>query len=126
VSGDIDTVTAQIAELARRARQAPSQAAGVQLLAHAVELAANPLQRVELLMRLADTAGRAAREAAGHALKGQGLPGGTSATWTEIAEAAGLDRATAWRQFHRGEALSWSPAARGVRQVTRSGAESRS
>jgi hypothetical protein len=119
VSGDIDMVTAEIADLTRRAREDASPTAGVQLLAQAVGLAVDPLQRIELMMLLADAAGRAAYEAAGLALKGQGRSGAAPATWAEIADAAGLDRSTAWRQYHGGEALSWSPAARGVRQAAR-------
>lgn len=115
----------QIADLARRAREA-TPTARVALLAEAVGLACEPLQRLELLMLLADAAGRAAHDSAGQALRGQGMPEGRPATWAEIGDAAGLSRDTAWRQFHGGEALSWSPAARGVRQATRRGEGSRS
>ena len=117
---DFDVVVGQIADLARRARQAtPTVRAG--LFAEAVGLARDPLQRIELLMLLVDAAGRAAHEAAGHALRGQGMPEAKPATWSQIAEAAELTRDTAFRQWHGGEALSWSPAARGVRQATRRG-----
>jgi hypothetical protein len=117
---DVDMVVDQIADLVRRAREA-SPAARVELLAQAVGLAWDPLQRIELLMLVADAAGRAAHEAAGNALVGQGRPEGKAATWADIAEAAGLSRDTAFRQFHGGQALSWSPAARGVRQAVRRG-----
>ena len=117
---DVDMVVDQIADLARRAREA-TPTVRVGLLAEAVGLARDPLQRLELLMLVADAAGRAAREAAGHALTGQGMPEKQRATWSRIAEAAGLTKDTAFRQFHGGQALSWSPAARGVRQAVRRG-----
>jgi hypothetical protein len=121
---DVDMLVDQIADLARRARGA-APAARVGLLAEAVGLACDPLQRLELLMLLADAAGRAAHESAGHALTGRGMPEGRPATWAQIADAAGLTKDTVFRQFHGGEALSWSPAARGVRQATRRGEGSR-
>lgn len=113
-------VVDRIADLARRAREA-SSTARVGLLAEAVGLAEDPLQRVELLMLLADAAGRAAHEVVGCALAGRGMPEGRPATWAQIADVAGLSRDTAFRQFYGGEALSWSPAARGVRQAVRRG-----
>jgi hypothetical protein len=117
---DVDMMVDQIASLARQARAAgPTQR--VALLAEAAGLAMEPLQRIELLMLLADAAGRAAHEAAGQALRGAGTTQGRPATWAQIADAAGLSRDTAFRQWHGGQALSWSPAARGVRQATRRG-----
>ncbi|WP_055689453.1 hypothetical protein [Streptomyces prasinus] len=91
----------------------------VQLLATAVGLAVDPLRQLELLMRIADTAGRAAHDAAGRALRGVGRPDGEAATWSEIGEAADLSKDTAFRQFYGGAALSWSTATRGVRQAVR-------
>lgn len=108
----------RIANLVQRAhRAAPAEC--VQLLAEAVGLACDPLQRIGLLLLVADAAGRAAREATEHALRGYGTPGRKSATWSQIASAAGLTKDTAFRQFHGGQALSWSPAMRGVRQTQR-------
>lgn len=118
MSDDIDMVVDQIADLARQAREA-APAARVELLAQAVTLAWDPLQRIELLMLVADAAGRAAHAAAGDALQGEGMPESRPATWAQIADAAGISRDTAFRQFHSGQALSWPPAARGVRQSTR-------
>ncbi|MGK4578459.1 hypothetical protein [Kitasatospora sp. HPMI-4] len=118
---NVDMLVDQIADLAGQAREAESADARVALLAQAVGLAWNPLMRIELLMLLADAAGRAAHEAADSALQGKGMPEKRPATWSQIAEAATLTKDTAFRQFHGGEALSWSPATRGVRQATRRG-----
>lgn len=113
---DVDMVAEQIADLTQRAAvSAPT--ARVELLAEAVSLAYEPLRRVELTLLLVDAAGRAAHEAAGHAQAGQGMPGGTAATWEQIAAAAGIARDAAWRQWHHGAALSWPSWARGVRQT---------
>jgi hypothetical protein len=125
VSNDVEIfIERQIADLARQAREA-TPTARVELLAKAAALAWNPLQRVELLLLVADAAGRAAHETAGRALAGRGMPGDQPATWSQIGDAARLDKTTAFRQFHGGQALSWSPAARGVRQTTRRGEGSR-
>lgn len=118
---DVDMMGDRIAELTDRARTAESSAVRVALLAEAVGLALEPLQRIAVLMLLADAAGRAAHEAAGYALAGKGRAGETPATWTQIAKAAQLSRDTAFRQFYGGQALSWSPAARGIRQAARRG-----
>lgn len=115
---DESVLTDRIAHLARRARQA-DPVSRVALLAEAAELAWDPLQRIELLMLLTDASGRAAHDAVASALRGEGLLGGRSATWAQIADAAALSPSTAFRQWHSGQALSWSPAARGVRQADR-------
>ncbi|MFI8177987.1 hypothetical protein ACIF6H_32355 [Streptomyces microflavus] len=117
---NVDMMAAQIADLVRQANAAevmPTER--VQLLAQAVGLAVDPLHQLELVMLVANAAGRAAHDAAGRALRGEGRPAGKAATWTEIGGAAGLSKDTAFRQFHGGDALSWSPAARGVRQAVR-------
>ncbi|GHB75714.1 hypothetical protein GCM10010331_74410 [Streptomyces xanthochromogenes] len=117
---NVDMMAEQINDLIRQAYAdgtAPTEC--VQLLAQAVGLAVDPLHQLELLMLVTDTAGRAARDAAGRALRGEGCPGGKPATWTDIGGAASLSKDTAFRQFHGGDALSWSPAARGVRQAVR-------
>lgn len=113
-------VAEQIADLIRRANAAQTPPADrVQLLATAVGLAVEPLQQLELMMLVADTAGRAAHDAAGRALRGEGCPEGKPATWAEIGSAARLAKDTVFRQYHGGAALSWSPAKRGVRQAVR-------
>lgn len=110
----------QIADLLRQANaEETTPTERVQLLAQAVGLAVDPLHQLELVMLVADTAGRAAHDAAGRALRGEGRPEGKPATWTDIGGAASLSKDTAFRQFHGGDALSWSPAARGVRQTVR-------
>ncbi|OEJ20853.1 hypothetical protein AR457_41735 (plasmid) [Streptomyces agglomeratus] len=110
----------QIADLVRRANaDETTPAERVQMLAQAVGLAVDPLHQLQLMMLVADTAGRAAHDAAGRALRGEGRSQGRAATWTEIGAAASLSKDTAFRQFHGGDALSWSPAARGVRQAVR-------
>ncbi|MFJ6709237.1 MULTISPECIES: hypothetical protein [unclassified Streptomyces] len=117
---NVDMMAEQIADLIRQANAeetAPTER--VQLLAQAVGLAVDPLHQLELVMLVADTAGRAAHDAAGRALRGEGRPEGKAATWTDIGGAASLSKDTAFRQFHGGDALSWSPAARGVRQAVR-------
>lgn len=114
---DVDMLADQIADLARQARDAQSPTGRVAPLAEAVGLAVDPLMRLELLMLLADAAGRAAHEAAGCALAGDGMPEERRASWSQIGASAGLTKDTAWRQWRGGEALSWSPAARGVRQA---------
>lgn len=121
---NVDMVGAEIADLIEQARAAPPTAR-VELLARALGLAIDPLQRIELLMLLADAAGRAAHDNARQALAGQGRPDGRRATWEDIATAAALSRDTAFRQFHGGQALSWSPAKRGVRQIQRLGEDRR-
>lgn len=113
---NVDMLAEEINDLVRRAEQA-GPAERVQLLAHAVGLAVDPLQRIKLLMLVADRAGRAAHDSAARALRGEDRTG--PATWSQIADAAGLNKDTAFRQFHGGEALSWSPAARGVKQAVR-------
>ncbi|MEU3189526.1 hypothetical protein ABZ686_02525 [Streptomyces sp. NPDC006992] len=115
---DVDMLADRIAELERRA-QAAGRTDRAALLAEAAALAVNPLQRIALLMQLANAAGRAAHEAAGRALRGDGFPDGRPATWEQIGDAAGLSTSTAYRQFHTGKALSWSAPARGVRQAAR-------
>ncbi|MFF6787236.1 hypothetical protein [Streptomyces sp. NPDC012510] len=72
-------------------------------------------------MMVADRAGRAAHDSAARALRGEDRNG--PATWSQIADAARLSKDTAFRQFHGGEALSWSPAARGVKPAVRRPAE---
>ena len=114
----------EITDLVERAEVA-SPVARVELLAQAVGLAIDPLKRIKLLMLLGDAAGRAAHGATTEALAGEGRPSGTPATWAEISDAATLSRDTAYRQYYGGEALSWSPAARGVRQTQRRGGGSR-
>jgi hypothetical protein len=121
--GDDDVVTERIADLARQARNA-APVDRVLLLAQAAGLASNPLQRTELLMLLADAAGRAAHAAADAAQRGEGMPEGRPATWAQIGDAAAIPRETAYRQFHGGQALSWPPAARGVRHGSRTEARS--
>ncbi|MGV9277691.1 hypothetical protein [Streptomyces griseosporeus] len=115
---NVDMMGEEISDLVERSRKAPP-AERVQLLAEAAGLAVDPLQRLELMMLIADTAGRAARDAADRALRGEGRPGGKAATWAQIAAAAHLSKDTVFRQYHGGAALSWSPAARGVRQTVR-------
>ncbi|MFF3256439.1 hypothetical protein ACFYWP_36905 [Actinacidiphila glaucinigra] len=115
---NVDMAAARIAELVAQAADV-EPAERVELLATAVGVAVDPLQRIRLLMLVADAAGRAAHDSAGSALRGQGMPDGQAATWGQIAQAAGLAKDTAFRQFHGGEALSWSTATRGVRQATR-------
>lgn len=117
---NVDMMAEQIADLVRQANaDEATPTERVQLLAQAVGLAVDPLHQLELVMLVADMAGRAAHDAAGRALRGEGRPGGKPATWTEIGGAADLSKDTAFRQFHGGTALSWSPAARGVRQAVR-------
>ncbi|MET8855511.1 hypothetical protein [Streptomyces sp. NPDC004579] len=117
---NVDMMAEQIADLVRQASAEDAiPAERVQLLAQAVDLAVDPLRQLELLMLVADAAGRAAHEAAGRALRGEGRPESKAATWKEIGRAADLAKDTAFRQFHGGDALSWSPAARGVRQAVR-------
>ncbi|QDN84412.1 hypothetical protein [Streptomyces sp. RLB3-6] len=117
---NVDMMAEQIADLIRQASDDETTPGDrVQLLATALGLAVDPLHQIELLMLVADTAGRAAHDAAGRALRGEGRPGGKAATWTDIGSAASLTRDTAFRQFHGGEALSWAPGARGVRQAVR-------
>ncbi|MEU2098725.1 hypothetical protein ABZ741_21560 [Streptomyces globisporus] len=117
---NVDMMAEQITALLRQANaEETTPAERVQLLAQAVGLTVDPLHQLELLMLVADTAGRAAHDAAGRALRGEGLPAGKAGTWTEIGSAAALSKDTAFRQFHGGDALSWSPAARGVRQAVR-------
>lgn len=113
---NVDMLAEEINDLVRRAEQA-GPAERVQLLARAVGLAVDPLQRIKLLMLVADRAGRAAHDSAARALRGEDRNG--PATWSQIADAAGLNKDTAFRQFHGGEALSWAPAARGVKQAVR-------
>ncbi|MBC2869819.1 hypothetical protein [Streptomyces mexicanus] len=115
---NVDMMGAEISDLVQQAGEAPP-ADRVQLLARAVGLAVDPLQRLQLLMLVADAAGRAAHDAAGRALRGEGLPEEKAATWSQIAAAAAISKDTAFRQFHGGQALSWSSAARGVRQAVR-------
>ena len=118
---NVDMMADQVADLMRRASGAEVAADRVALLAQALGLALDPLVRVKLLMLLADAAGRAAHDAADCALAGKGRPGGRPASWSQIGDAAGLTKDTAYRQFYGGEALTWPPAMRGVRQVTRRG-----
>ncbi|MEW1551330.1 hypothetical protein [Streptomyces tsukubensis] len=117
---NVDMMAEQIDDLIRRAdAEETAPAERVQLLAQAVGLAVDPLRQLELMMLAADAAGRAAHDAAGRALRGEGRPEGKAATWTEIGASARLAKDTAFRQFHGGAALSWSTATRGVRQTTR-------
>lgn len=117
---NVDMMAEQIADLIRQANDdATAPGDRVQLLAAAVGLAVDPLRQIELLMLVADMAGRAAHDTAGRALRGEGRPGGKKATWAEIGSAAGLSKDTAFRQFHGGAALSWAPGPRGVRQAVR-------
>lgn len=122
---DAGTIEKQIADLARQACEA-EPTARVELLGKAAAIAWNPLQRMELLLMIADAAGRAAHAAVADALAGRGMPDGAPATWSQIADATKLTKDTAFRQYHGGEALSWSPATRGVRQATRRDEGSRS
>lgn len=121
---NVDMMAAEVEDRVRQAAEA-HPVARVGLLAEAVSLAVDPLVRLRVLMLLADAAGRAAHGVAGEALAGRGCPGGEPATWAQIGAAATLARDTAWRQWHGGEALSWSPAARGVRSAIRRGEGSR-
>ncbi|MFE4539685.1 hypothetical protein ACFRKB_32245 [Streptomyces scopuliridis] len=117
---NVDMMAEQITDLIRRARaDETTPTERVQLLAEAIGLTVDPLHQLELMMLVADTAGRAAHDAAGRALRGEGRSRSRAATWAEIGGAAGLSKDTAFRQFHGGDALSWSPAARGVRQAVR-------
>ncbi len=117
---NVDMMAEQIDDLIRQANADGTTAADrVQLLATAVGLAVDPLHQLELMMLVADTAGRAAHDAAGRALRGEGRPEGKPATWAEIGAAAHLAKDTVFRQYHGGAALSWSPANRGVRQAVR-------
>ncbi|MFF4902562.1 hypothetical protein [Streptomyces sp. NPDC001068] len=117
---DVDMMAEQIADLVRRASAAETAPADrMHLLAEAVGIAVDPLQQLELSMLVADVAGRAAHDAAGRALRGEGRPGGKAASWAQIGAAAALAKDTVFRQFHGGTALSWSPAARGVKQAVR-------
>ncbi|MFI9801987.1 hypothetical protein [Streptomyces sp. NPDC052302] len=117
---NVDMMAEQIADLVRQANASGTAPADrVQLLATAVGLAVDPLLQLELMMLVADAAGRAAHETAGRALRGEGRPEGKAATWAEIGAAARLAKDTVFRQYHGGTALSWSPANRGVRQAVR-------
>ncbi|MGW3200158.1 hypothetical protein ACWDBD_37440 [Streptomyces sp. NPDC001118] len=117
---NVDMMAERIADLIRRANaDGTTPVDRVQLLATAVGLAVDPLHQLELMMLVADSAGRAAHDAAGRALRGESRPEGKPATWTEIGAAAHLSKDTAFRQYHGGAALSWSTATRGVRQAVR-------
>lgn len=117
---NVDMMAEQIDDLIRRANADETAPVDrVQLLAAAIGLAVDPLQQLELMMLVADMAGRAAHDAAGRALRGEGRPEGKPATWAEIGFAAHLSKDTAFRQYHGGAALSWSTSTRGVRQAVR-------
>ncbi len=111
---DVDMFTAEVEHLAQQADQVQG-ADRVELLARAASRAIDPLRRIELLMLVADAAGRAAHAAAGAAREGEGRPQSEPVTYEQIGIAAGLTRDVVYRQHTHGAALSWSPARRGVR-----------
>lgn len=110
---DVDMFAAEVEQLARQADQARG-ADRVELLARAASRAIDPLRRIELLMMVADAAGRAAHETAGAARQGEGRPERTPVTYEQIGKAAGLSRDVVHRQHTHGSALSWPAARRGV------------
>ncbi|QIP75461.1 hypothetical protein EZV63_36775 [Streptomyces sp. VN1] len=104
---------AEVEQLAQQADGAHG-ADRVELLARAASRAADPLRRIELLMLVADAAGRAAHEAVGAARQGTGRPENAPATYEQIGAAAALARDVVYRQYTHGAALSWPAARRGV------------
>lgn len=102
----------EVEQLAGQADQAEG-AERVELLARAANLAIDPLRRIELLMLVADAAGRAAHQAVAPARRGENRAG-NPATYEQIGVAAGLSRDVAHRQHTHGEALSWPARRRGV------------
>ncbi|MFE5863213.1 hypothetical protein ACFQ77_22080 [Streptomyces virginiae] len=110
---DVDMFAAEVEHLAQQADQVQG-ADRVELLARAASRAIDPLRRIELLMLVADAAGRAAHEAAGAARQGVGRPESTPVTYERIGAAAGLSRDVVHRQHTHGAALSWPAARRGV------------
>ncbi|MEU6618606.1 hypothetical protein [Streptomyces parvus] len=110
---DVDMFVAEVDQLVTQAGQAHG-AERVELLARAASSAIDPLRRIELLMLVADAAGRAAHAAAEAARKGEGRPQGEPVTYEQIGIAAGLTRDVVYRQHVHGAALSWPPARRGV------------
>ncbi|MFE4264501.1 hypothetical protein [Streptomyces sp. NPDC056883] len=110
---DVDMFAAEVEQLVRQADEAQG-ADRVELLARAASSAIDPLRRIELLMLVADAAGRAAHGAAGAARQGVGRPGNAPVTYKQIGAAAGLSPDVVYRQHTHGEALSWPAARRGV------------
>ncbi|MFJ4343000.1 hypothetical protein [Streptomyces sp. NPDC088915] len=110
---DVDMFAAEVEQLVHQADQVQG-ADRVELLARAASRAMDPLLRIELLMLVADAAGRAAHEAADAARQGAGRPENARATYEQIGAAAGLARDVVYRQHTHGAALSWPAARRGV------------
>ncbi|MEV4042814.1 hypothetical protein [Streptomyces sp. NPDC049744] len=110
---DVDMFAAEVEQLVRQADEVEG-ADRVELLARAASSAIDPLRRIELLMLVADAAGRAAHGAAGAARQGVGRPGNAPVTYEQIGAAAGLSRDVVYRQHTHGTALSWPAARRGV------------
>ncbi|MFC8220407.1 hypothetical protein ACFUTY_19805 [Streptomyces sp. NPDC057362] len=110
---DVDMFADEVEQLARQADRAEG-AERVELLARAANLAIDPLRRIQLLMQVADAAGRAAHQAAGAARRGDNRPGNEPATYEQIGAAAGLSRDVAYRQHTHGAALAWPAKRRGV------------
>ncbi|MGW5048400.1 hypothetical protein [Streptomyces griseoluteus] len=110
---DVDMFAAEVEQLVRQADEVEG-ADRVELLARAASSAIDPLRRIELLMLVADAAGRAAHGAAGAARQGVGRPGNAPVTYEQIGAAAGLSRDVVYRQHTHGAALSWPAARRGV------------
>ncbi len=111
---DVDMLADQVERLVADADQVAG-AERVELLARAASFAIDPLRRIELLMLVADAAGRAAHLEAGAARQGKNRPGGAPATYELIGAAAGLSRDVAYRQHMYGAALAWPAKRRGVR-----------
>ncbi|MGW9436735.1 hypothetical protein [Streptomyces sp. NPDC055607] len=103
----------EVEQLARQADRAEG-AERVELLARAANLAIDPLRRIQMLMQVADAAGRAAHQAAGAARRGDNRSGNKPATYEQIGAAAGLSRDVAYRQHTHGAALAWPAKRRGV------------
>lgn len=110
---DVDMFADEVEQLAHQADRAEG-AERVELLARAANLAMDPLRRIQLLMQVADAAGRAAHQAAGAARRGDNRLGNEPATYEQIGAAAGLSRDVAYRQHTHGAALAWPAKRRGV------------
>ncbi|WP_241200565.1 hypothetical protein [Streptomyces sp. ADI92-24] len=110
---DVDMFADEVEQLAQQADQAEG-AERVELLARAANLAIDPLRRIELLMLVADAAGRAAHQTVAPARRGENRAGNRPATYEQIGAAAGLSRDVVYRQHAHGAALSWPAKRRGV------------
>jgi hypothetical protein len=110
---ELNTVADEVEQLAQQAHQAEG-AERVELLARAANLAIDPLRRIELLMLVADAAGRVAHQTVAPARRGENRAGNLPATYEQIGVAAGLNRDVIYRQYTYGAALSWPAARRGV------------